>query len=186
MKLVALWLALAIAIFFALIVQEFVPPVQLFRGARIILVPMLFCYGALIMPLWGMLLLAIYTGLLSDLMYMNASGGHVEIALGWSIVVFVLFGLLAQGFQPGFLRGQWWVHIILSAVFTFGYLALQYAMICFRRQELVLTETVFVRILGSAFFAAVVSPLVHFAAVQLSQFIPGDSYFDGDFRQHER
>ncbi len=75
---------------------------RFFHGARVFLVPMLFCYGALAMPFWAMLLMAVYTGFLTDLAYLNVTDGHVEIALGWSIVVFVFFGLFAHGLQPAF------------------------------------------------------------------------------------
>ena len=61
MKLAVAWLSLALAIFLALIIEEFLPPVRFLHGARVFLVPMLFCYGALAMPFWATLLMAVYT-----------------------------------------------------------------------------------------------------------------------------
>jgi hypothetical protein len=173
MKLTVGWLSLALAIFLALIVQEFIPAVRFFHGARVFLAPMLFCYGALAMPFWAMLLMAIYTGFLIDLAYLNVPDGHVEIALGWSIVVFVFFGLFAHGLQPAFAGGRWWLHILLSAICTSAFLALQFVMICFRRQGIFFNETVAWRIAAPGLFAAVLAPLVHLTVVKLAPYVRG-------------
>lgn len=182
MKLAVGWFSLALAIFFAPIVQEFIPKVTLFEGARVLLVPMLFCYGALAMPLWAMVLMAAYTGFLTDLWYMQFVNGQVEIALGWSIFYFVFFGLLAHGFQTAFLRGQWWLHIVLSAVGTSTFLALQYVMICFRRQEFLFDEKVAWLIIGPGLMAAVLSPLLHLVVSQTAQFFPVERHPVGGYR----
>ena len=183
MKLAAGWAGLAVAIFFALVVAEFIPPLHGLNGARVILVPMLFCYGALALPLWAMLPLALYTGLLTDLSSLQVVNGHVEIALGWSIVYFVLFGLFAHGFQPAFFRGHWWLHLLLGAVGTSLFLALQYAMISFRREGFVFNELVAWRILAPGLIAALFAPIVHLIAVQTGQLFPssrnGRSYHLG-------
>jgi len=165
-------IALALAIFLALPLQEFIPPLHALYGARVLLVPMLFCYGALALPGWGMLLLAMFTGFVTDLAYLHVVGGQVEIALGWSMVYFVTFGALAHGFQPAFQRGHWWIHILLSAAGTSMFLALQYVMISFRREGLVFNEIVVWRILGPGLVAAVFAPLVHLIATWSSHFVP--------------
>ncbi len=173
MKLAIGWLALALAIFAALIMQEFIPRLDGLNGARVLLVPMLFFYGALTMPVWAMLLLAVYSGLVMDLMSLQIISGQVEIALGWSIVYFVIFGLLAHGFHPAFQRGHWWLHTLIAAVGTSLYLALQYAMISFRREGFVFNELVVWRILAPGLIAALFAPLVHLIAVQAGHLIPG-------------
>lgn len=173
MKLAIGWLALALAIFAALIIQEFIPPLHGLNGARVVLVPMLFFYGALAMPIWAMLILAVFSGFAMDLMNLQVVGGQVEIALGWSIVYFVIFGLLAHGFHPAFQRGHWWLHTLIGAAGTSLYLALQYAMISFRREGFVFNELVVWRILAPGLIAALFAPLVHLVAVQAGNFIPG-------------
>ncbi len=173
MKLGIGWFSLALAIFVALVIQEFIPPLRFLHGARVFLVPMLFCYGALAMPFWAMLLMAIYAGLLTDLAHLNVVDGHVEIALGWSIVLFVFFGLFAHGLQPAFIRGRWWVHVLLAAVCTCLFLALQFVMICFRRQGVFFNETVAWRILAPGFIAAILAPLVHLTVVKAAPYVHG-------------
>lgn len=175
MKLAIGWLSLALAIFFALIIEFFIPPLHGLNGARVLLVPMLFFYGALSMPVWALLLLAVYAGFSMDLVTLPVVNGQVEIALGWSIVYFVVFGLLAHGFQPAFQRGHWWLHTLMAAFGTSLYLALQYAMISFRREGFVFNEIVVWRILAPGLIAALFAPLVHLIAVQAGHFIPGGS-----------
>jgi len=172
MKLTAGLVSAALAVFFLLIIQEFIPPVHAMHGARVVLVPMVFCYVALAAPTWAMLLMAVITGLLTDLMNLHIVDGQVEIGLGWSILYFVVFGLLAHGFQPAFLRGQWWIHLLLAAFGTCAFLALQYAMICFRRQGIVFNELVVWRILAPGLIAAVFAPLLHLLVVQCNHFFP--------------
>ena len=164
--------ALVIGVFRAYVVQAFLPPVGFLHGARVILVPMIFCYAAMVFPTWAMVLAAFYTWLLTDLAYLHVVDGQVEIGLGFSIVFFVVFGLLANGFQPAFRRGHWWIHILLSALGTSAFLAAQFLMISFRREGLVFNELVVWRILGPGLVAGVLAPLFHLIVYQASQFLP--------------
>lgn len=182
MKLLIGFLALVVAVFFLLILQEFLPPLHWFYGARIVLVPMVFCYFALAAPTWAMCLAAVYTGFLTDLMYLHIVNGQVEIGLGWSMVFFVFFGLFAHGFQPAFLRGHWWLHVALTALGTCAFLGLQYVMISFRRSGFVFNDLVVWRILAPGLLAAILAPLVHLAVVQCGHFFPELTRNHGRYR----
>lgn len=182
MKLLTGSIALVVAVFFLLILQEFFPPLRGLNGARIVLVPMVFCYFALAAPTWAMLLAAVYTGLLTDLMYLHVVNGQVEIGLGWSIVFFVLFGLFAHGFQPAFQRGHWWLHVALAAAGTCAFLALQFAMISFRRPGFIFNDLVVWRILAPGLVAAVFAPLLHLIVVQCGHFFPEITREPGRYR----
>jgi hypothetical protein len=161
MRAVLAYVAVVASIFMAFPVQEMLPPVLHFFGARILLVPALFTYGALAFPLPAMLGLAVITGLLSDLAYLHVVAGRVEIGLGWSIVYFVIAGLVAGGFRPMFLRGHWWIHIPVAVLVTSMYLALQFLMITLRREGFVFNEVAAWRIVGSGLMAGLVSPFIH-------------------------
>ena len=91
MKALATSLALAAAIFLAFPVQDLIPALGFAHGARVLIVPALFCYGALVLPFPAAMALAAFAGLLSDLAYVQVIEGRVEIALGWSIFYFVIF-----------------------------------------------------------------------------------------------
>ena len=186
MKLAIGLVSAALAVFFLLIYQEFIPPIRAMEGARVLLMPMVFCYVALAAPTWAMLLMAVYTGLFTDLMYLHVVDGVVEIGLGWSIIFFVLFGFVAHGFQPAFQRGHWWLHILLSAGGTIAFLALQYAMICFRRQGIFFNEVVAWRIVAPGLFAAIFAPLVHLVVTLCSHFFPDISRRASGFQRHKR
>ena len=166
--------AFGVVVFLSFGIQEMIPPLTFLHGARVLLVPLLFCYAALSLPAWAVMLAALYTGFLTDLAFLHVVDGQVEIGLGFSIVFFVFFGLLANGFQPAFRRGHWWIHTLLSALGTSVFLALQFGMISLRRESFVFNELVLWRILGSGAVAAALSPLLHLLVVQAAQFLPPD------------
>lgn len=182
MKLLVGFIALVVAVFFALILQEFFSPLRAFHGARILLVPMIFCYFALAAPTWAMLLAAVYTGFLTDLMYLHVVNGQVEIGLGWSMVFFVIFGLFAHGFQPAFRRGHWWLHVVLTAAGTCAFLALQFAMISFRRPGFIINDVAAWRMIAPGLVAALLAPFLHVAVVQCGHFFPEITRNPGRYR----
>ncbi len=131
------------------VVQEFIPPLWIADGARVILAPVFFCYGACTLPFVSMLVLALAAGFLSDFTTLQIVDGAatstdlnampaplVEIPAGWSILLFVALGLICQGLRPLVLRGQWWLPALMSAGTTAIYLGLQFTMITARRFEL--------------------------------------------------
>jgi len=168
--------ALFLAIFLAFPVQEMIPAVSALHGARLLLVPALFCYGAVALPAPAMLGLAVFTGLLTDLAYLHVVGGQVEIAVGWSIVFFVIFGLLANGLQPAFKRGHWWIPIPVTLVGTSLFLLMQFAMISLRREGFFFNEVVVWRIIGAGALSAVVAAMIHPLALWSGRFF-GESSF---------
>ncbi|MEX1119115.1 MAG: hypothetical protein WEB60_10035 [Terrimicrobiaceae bacterium] len=174
MKTILGLIALFLAIFFAFPIQEMIPPVSALHGARLLLVPALFCYGAVALSTPAMLALAVFTGLFTDLAYLHVVAGQVEIAVGWSIVFFVILGLVANGLQPAFQRGQWWIPIPLTLVVTSLFLLLQFAMISLRREGFFFNEVVVWRILGAGVLSSVVAMVIHPIAMWSGYFI-GDS-----------
>lgn len=172
MKLLIGGISTVIAIFIAFVIQDFLPPMDIFLGARIILVPMIFCYAAMALPGWTMLILAFIAGLFTDLNYLHVVDGRVEIGVGWSIVYFVFLGLFAHGFQPAFQRGHWWIHILVSMAGTSVFLALQFAMISFRREGFVYNDMVFWRVIGPGLMAGLFALAVHPLVVGASYLLP--------------
>jgi len=177
MRIALTTLALAVAIFLGFVIQEFVPPMAFAAGARLFLAPVFFCYGACVLPYPLMLVLAIETGFFADfhalqivppvVMPTDMDGGalapnigSVEIAPGWSILLFVAIGSICQGVRELVLRGQWWWPPLLSAGSTVVYLAIQFAMITLRRFDtggLYWSETVLWRILAPGLVASLLS-----------------------------
>lgn len=164
MRATVVLLSLFVGVFAAFLFQEALPAVDSLYGARVLFVPAIFCYAAMGLPFPVMLVAAVYTGFLTDLMYLHVVGGQVEIALGWSIVYFVALGCLSNGFRPGMLRGHWWPAIPLGALGTSALLFLQFVMISLRREGFVFEESVVWRIIAPGLLAAIFVPILHMAA----------------------
>ena len=62
------FLVLLVAMFAALILQHFIPPLPP-MGARVMLMPVIMFYGALAMPVPGMLALAVAGGVMWDCLH---------------------------------------------------------------------------------------------------------------------
>jgi hypothetical protein len=155
-------LVLFAAVYVVLIAQEFLPALPFFADARLLLVPVIFCYGALWLPFPAMLGLALWTGLLSDLANLHVIGDQVEIGLGWSILFYVFTGTLLQMLREAFAGGRWEIHALASGALTLLLLLGQYAMVCLRRESFYFDGTVFWHIAGPALAALFLAPLFYF------------------------
>jgi hypothetical protein len=155
-------LVLFAAVYVVLIAQEFLPALPFFANARLLLVPVIFCYGALWLPFPAMLGLALWTGLLSDLANLHVIGDQVEIGLGWSILFYVFTGTLLQMLREAFAGGRWEIHALASGALTLLLLLGQYTMVCLRRESFYFDGTVFWHIAGPALAALFLAPLFYF------------------------
>ena len=178
MKETLITVSLVVAIFLSFVVQEFIPPISAADGARVYLVPVFFCYGACVLPFPGMIALAFVAGFFSDFGTLqivqrittssdfdalHTMASSVEISPGWSILLFVAFGLICQGLRPLVMRGQWWLPALMSAATTIAFLALQFLMITLRRFDeggLFWSETVAWRILAPGLIASLLTMLL--------------------------
>lgn len=158
---------LVVAMFAGLVVQHFIAPLPPF-GARVLLMPIIMFYGALAFPVPGMLALAFFGGLMWDALHVRvelAGEGSVEVALGWSIVMYAIFGALMNGFRPLFQRGRWEIHCLLSGACTSVIVFAEYLMRTFRQEQVLLlfNKEVWWRIGGAGLIAALLSPFFFFA-----------------------
>jgi len=172
MKAVVGALAACIGVFVAFLLQQALPAIHVLHGARFVFVPMIFCYAAMALPFPAMLFAAFFTGLLSDLMYLNVVEGRVEIALGCSIVFFVIYGSIANGFRPSYLRGHWWPVVPLSVICTSSFLLVQFAMISLRRDGFVFDQEILWRLFAPGLLAGLFAPLLHAVVSPFAALIP--------------
>lgn len=155
-------LVLFAAVYLVIIVQEFLPAVPFFANARLLLVPVVFCYGALWLPFPAMLGFALWSGLLSDLADLHVAGDRVEVGLGWTMLFYVLAGTVLQLWRDAFAGGRWEIHALASGVLTLLLQAGRYAMVCLRRESFYFDSTIFWHIAGPALAALFVAPLFYF------------------------
>jgi rod shape-determining protein MreD len=150
------------ALFFSLVLQYFIPPLAFLDGARVLLMPVVFFYGALAFPFGAMLALAFCAGLMWDALTAQVLNSHVEISMGWSIVIYAALGAVVNGFRPLFQRGRWEIHCLMSGLFTSIIVLAEYLMITFRRGEFSLPEDLWWRAGGSGLVALLIAPVVAF------------------------
>lgn len=155
---------LLVAMFLALVVQHFIGPLPVI-GSRVLLMPIIMFYGALALPVPGMLALAFCGGLMWDALNVMTVEGNVEIAMGWSIVLYAALGALMGGFRPLFQRGRWEIHCLLSGVCTAFIVLAEYLLITFRREPVVfiINKDIWWRIGGTGLVAVLLSPFFFFA-----------------------
>jgi len=154
---------LVVVMFCSLVVQHFIPPLPEI-GARVLLMPIVVFYGALALPTPGMLALVLLGGLMWDALHVQIVEGNIEIAMGWSIVLYAGLGAIMGGFRPLFQRGRWEVHCFLSGLCTAFVVLAEYLMLTFRRDPVVfvLNKDIAWRIGGAGLMALLLSPFFFF------------------------
>ena len=124
---------LVLSMFVAVIVEHFIGPLPVIH-ARVLLMPIIMFYGALALPMYGMLVLTFIGGLMWDALNTQYIDGAVEISAGWSIVLFAALGAIMSGFRPLFLRGRWEIHCLLAGFCTSAVVLAEYLMITIHHQ----------------------------------------------------
>ena len=175
MKTVIDLLALFAGVVLAFVIQNAMPPMADLHGSHIIIVPMVFCYAAMVLPFYGMIIAALYTGFFSDLMHLHVVGGKVEIPIGCSIIFYVIFGCLANGFQPALEKRNAWPFVLLSGIVTSAYLFMQFGMITVARGGIFWEEAVAWRILAPGIMVVLFAPLFYWTVSHIDRLIPDGS-----------
>ena len=156
----------------AFLIQEFIPAMQIAYNAHLMLVPVVFFAAAVTLPFPLMLAMAFFTGFVWDarhLLYQSsdeavnlfqAGGGDVDLALGYSILLFGLMGAFMQGIRPLFQRGRWELPVIMIGAATLVWLVLEYLLINFRAGDFFFPKAIFVKALTAALLSMVVAPFI--------------------------
>jgi hypothetical protein len=154
------FLFLLAIVLIAQVTELFLPPLDWMYGAHIYIVPVIVFYGAMALPLSLVLVLAFYAGLLLDALTVQVIGSRVEIAFGWSIILYAVLAGFMHGLRPLFIRGRWELHCVLSGIGTSVILLVQYLMISFRRGSIFFTPEVWWQICGPGVLAMLMAPIV--------------------------
>ena len=191
------FLLLVATAFGALVLQHFIPPLSFMDGARVILLPLVFFYGALALPFAGMLALAFVCGFMWDALTAQvievgmgpvtassvAMGGAqvVEIAIGWSIVLYAVLGSLMSGFRPLFQEGRWEIHCLMSGLCTSIMVLAEFLMVSVRRAALYsvpieFNREIWWRIGGPGLVALVLAPIAFIFLISLAALVGYNSY----------
>lgn len=171
----ALFAFLVVSVFLALVTQQYLPTLHFLHGARVFLLPIVFFFGALALPPYLMLGLAFLAGFMWDALVAvqvlpsdmigadGRPGMSVEIALGWSIILYGALGAIMSGFRPLYQRGHGWeVHCLMCGPLVALLVLAEYLMITFRRGEFLFPQVIWWRIGGAGIIAMVLAPIVYF------------------------
>lgn len=147
-------LLLIALMFLGLVMQHFVGMVPGF-GSQILLLPLVFLCGAAALPLWNMLVLAFVGGLMWDCLSYLPINGRAEFPFGTTILVYAGLGLVMNGLRPIYLRGWWYLHVVVAGLLTSLLVLIEYLVITFRREPfaLIWPREIWHRIGGSGLVA---------------------------------
>ena len=193
------FLILLLVAFWALVLQFYIPALPFLSGARVLLMPLVFFFGALALPFGGMLALAFACGLMWDALTVqvleldmghNMSATAVEIALGWSVVLYALLGAVMSGFRPLFQRGRWEIYCLLSGLCTSCMVLAEFLMISVRRAALYnvpfeFSRDIWWRIGGPGLVALVLAPVVFLFLNSLAALVGYNPYTSAPDEEEE-
>ncbi|MEI6560699.1 MAG: hypothetical protein WCO68_01275 [Verrucomicrobiota bacterium] len=183
------FLILLLSAFGALVLQFFIPALPFLSGARVLLLPLVFFFGALALPFSGMLALAFACGLMWDALTVQvleiglgrASESVVEIGLGFSVVLYAVLGALMSGLRPLFQRGRWEIHCLMSGLCTALLVLAEFLMLSVRRAALYgapfeFSHDIWWRIGGPGLVALVLAPLAFFFLKSMAALVGYNPY----------
>jgi hypothetical protein len=154
---------LLVLMFAGLIAQYFIGPLPML-GCRVLLMQMVMLYGAIALPLPGMVLLTFLGGLAWDAMNVIMVDDTYQVAMGWTIALYMALGTIMAGFRPLFVRGRWEIHCLVSGVLIAAMPLAEFIMVTIRNEPVtwVFDKSVGWRIGGAGLVATLLSPLLFF------------------------
>ena len=152
-----LLLLLPIAVAF----QDLLPAIPPFQ-ARILLLPVVFCFGVMALPLVPSLFFALATALVQGLVLLQIQSGQAELGLTVPVVFFLVWAIVLQMASEATHGMRWEVHALVSAVVTLTLLGVEFVVLCVRRGGFPLEMTVLLRIVIPSVASLLVAPLLYF------------------------
>ncbi|MEI6081614.1 MAG: hypothetical protein WCR44_04190 [Verrucomicrobiota bacterium] len=151
-----LLLLLPIAVAF----QDLLPAIPPFQ-ARILLLPVVFCFGVMALPLVPSLFFALATALVQGLVLLQIQSGQAELGLTVPVVFFLVWAIVLQMASEATHGMRWEVHALGSAVVTLTLLGVEFVVLCVRRGGFPLEMTVLLRIVIPSVASLLVAPLLY-------------------------
>ncbi len=196
---------LFILICLAMILQEFIPSMEVVHHGRLLLVPVVFLASSVTVSYPVMLLLALTAGFLWDarnVVFVEdaeavvsavsegevPAGVVVELPFGYTIFLYWLLGSLMQGIRPLFRRGRWELPSIMIGIATLLMLVFEYLFINFRRGDFYFPVEVWHKTSSSALFSVLIAPFIFLLLYRLAARTGYQIRYDGlaRLRSHGR
>ena len=161
MRQAILFVILLLLLPIAVAVQDLLPAIPPFQ-ARILLLPVVFCFGAMALPLLPSLFFALATALVQGLVLLQIQSGQAELGLTVPVVFFLVWAIVLQMASEATHGMRWEVHALGSAVVTLTLLSVEFLVLCVRRGGFPLEMTVLLRILIPSVASLLIAPLLYF------------------------
>ena len=160
MKQALLFIILLVLLPVSVAVQDLlpaVPPAQ----ERLLLLPILFAFGVMALPLVPALWFALLTGIVQGLVLLQVQSGQSEMGLTIPIVVFLGWAIVLQMASEVNRGMRWELHALGSALVTLTLVGGGYLLLCIRRGGFAPDLAVLLQIVIPSVGAALLSPLLY-------------------------
>lgn len=171
MRTAILFLLLLILLPVATVVQDILPPLPPVQE-RLFLLPVIFCFGALALPLIPALFFGLATALIQGLSLLEIQSGQVELGLAAPIVFFLGWTILLQMLSEATHGMRWEFHALGSALITLFLLAGEFLILCVKRGGFPFDEMALFRCVVPSAVALLISPLLYLLLSALVPYFP--------------
>jgi D-alanyl-lipoteichoic acid acyltransferase DltB (MBOAT superfamily) len=132
MRSALLFLLLVILLPLSVVIQDLLPGVPPSQE-RVLLLPMLFCFGALALPLVPALFFALATALVQGLALLQVQSGQAEFGMTLPVIFFLAWAIVLQISSEATRGMRWELHAIGSALVTMTLLVGQFLILAVKR-----------------------------------------------------
>lgn len=160
MNRIPLFLALVLLLPLSLALQDLLPPLPPCQE-RLQLLPVVFAFGVLALPLVPALWFALLTAVLQGLAVLQVQAGHAEIGLTLPVVFFLGWAIVLQMASETTRGMSWELHVAGSALVTFTMLLGQFVILCIRRGGFPADLSVLMRIAVPSVAALLLAPFLY-------------------------
>ena len=150
------------------VLSDFVPPLSIAFGARLLLVPAMFFACALTVRFPLMLAFAFVAGVGWDARHMVVEEGS-GTGFGYSVFLFALTGSLLQGVRPLFRRGRWELPLFIVGAATAILLVAEWLLISFQRGSFACPDNFWYQVWASTLLCMLISPVLFYLIFRLGQ-----------------
>jgi hypothetical protein len=147
---------------FALALQDLLPRLPPSQE-RVQLLPVLFCFGVLALPLVPALFFALAAAVVQALAILQIQSGQAEFGLTEPIVFFLSWAIVLQMASEITHGMRWELHALGSFLVTLTLLGSEFLMLCIKRGGLPVDGTVLLRIGIPAAASLLLAPLLYLA-----------------------
>lgn len=153
-------------------VQDLLPGVPPFQE-RLLLLPVLFSFGVLALPVVPALFYALLTAVVQGLLVLQVQSGQPEFGLTLPVVFFILWALILQMASEASRGMRCELHAFGSTLVTLTLLSGEFVILCIKRGGFPLDPSLLLRVAVPAAGAFLLSPLLYFSLRNLVPLAPG-------------